>query len=98
MRRAGIALFAVAILSPTTLPWYLTWGLVITAGLTWQRRHLAVVAGMAAFLVVTYSPAGETMLYNWPFMAVAIALSVLAGVSLVRPDPLRLGIRDTLPR
>jgi alpha-1,6-mannosyltransferase len=91
VRRAGIALFAVAILSPTTLPWYLTWGLVLTAGLPWQRRHLAVIAGIAAFMVVTYSPDGETMLYNWPFMALAIALSIVAAVSVLRPDPLRLG-------
>jgi alpha-1,6-mannosyltransferase len=90
VRRAAIALFALAILSPTTLPWYLTWGLVLAAGLRWRPGHLAIVAGGSAFLVVTYSPDGETMLYAWPFMAVAIALSVLAGISLVRPDPLRL--------
>jgi alpha-1,6-mannosyltransferase len=97
IRRAGIALFAVAILSPTTLPWYLTWGLVLTAGLAWQRRHLAIVAGIAAFMVVTYTPDGETNLYNWPFMAVAVALSTVAGLSILRPDPLRLSNRDELP-
>jgi alpha-1,6-mannosyltransferase len=91
VRRAAIALFAVAILSPTTLPWYLTWGLVLAAGLPWQRRHLAVVVGIAAFLVVTYTPDGETMLYQWGFMAVAMGLSALAGVSLMRPDPLSVG-------
>ena len=31
VRRAAIALFAVAILSPTTLPWYLTWGMALAA-------------------------------------------------------------------
>ena len=93
VRRAAIALFAVAILSPTTLPWYLTWGLVLAAGLPWQRRHLAVVVGIAAFLVVTYTPDGETALYQWPFMWVAFALSTLAGVSLLRPDPLSVGVR-----
>jgi alpha-1,6-mannosyltransferase len=91
VRRAAIALFAVAILSPTTLPWYLTWGLALAAGLPWQRRHLAVVVGIAAFLVVTYTPDGETMLYEWGFMAVAIGLSTLAGLSLLRPDPLAIG-------
>jgi alpha-1,6-mannosyltransferase len=93
VRRAAIALFAVAILSPTTLPWYLTWGLVLAACLPWQRRQLAVVVGIAAFLVVTYSPDGETMLFEFFFMIVAIALSTLAGVSLMRPDPLSVGRR-----
>jgi alpha-1,6-mannosyltransferase len=93
VRRAGFALLAVAILSPTTLPWYLTWGLVLTACLTWQRWHLAIVAGISSFMILTYSPDGETMLYQWGFMAVAVALSTLAGVSLVRPDPLGLSDR-----
>jgi alpha-1,6-mannosyltransferase len=90
VRRATIALFAVAVLSPATLPWYLTWGFVLAAGLKWDRRQLAVVVGFAVFLVLTYSPSGHDLLYNWLFMAGAIGVSVLAGVSLLRPDPLRL--------
>ncbi|MFC7615328.1 hypothetical protein ACFQV2_19320 [Actinokineospora soli] len=35
-------------------------------------------------------PGGEDLLYNWPFIACAVAVSVLAGISLLRPDPLRL--------
>jgi alpha-1,6-mannosyltransferase len=97
VRRAAVALFAVAILSPTTLPWYLTWGLVLAAGLPWQRWHLAVMVSIAAFTIVAYSPDGETMLYVWPLMAGAIALSVLAGVSLMRPDPLGLSSRRAEP-
>lgn len=90
VRRAAIALFAVAVLSPATLPWYLTWGFVLAAGLKWERRQLAVVVGFAVFLVLTYSPSGHDLLYNWLFMAGAIGVSVLAGISLLRPDPLRL--------
>ncbi|WP_425394022.1 polyprenol phosphomannose-dependent alpha 1,6 mannosyltransferase MptB [Actinokineospora inagensis] len=90
VRRAAFVLFAVAVLSPATLPWYLTWGFVIAAALPWQRTRLAVVVGAAVFLVLTYSPAGEDLLYNWPFIACALAVSVLAGVSLLRQDPLRL--------
>jgi alpha-1,6-mannosyltransferase len=90
VRRAAIALFAVAMLSPATLPWYLTWGFVLAASLPWERHRLAVVVGFCVFLVLTYGPDGETMLYNWPFMAAAIGLSVLAGASLLKADPLRL--------
>ncbi|GAA2999945.1 polyprenol phosphomannose-dependent alpha 1,6 mannosyltransferase MptB [Actinokineospora diospyrosa] len=90
VRRMALVLFAVAVLSPATLPWYLTWGFVIAAALPWQRRQLAILVGAAVFLVLTYSPAGEDLLYNWPFIAAALAVSVLAGISLVRHDPLRL--------
>ncbi|MGH3858566.1 polyprenol phosphomannose-dependent alpha 1,6 mannosyltransferase MptB [Actinokineospora sp.] len=90
VRRMAFVLFAVAVLSPATLPWYLTWGFVIAAALPWQRRQLAILASAAVFLVLTYSPAGEDLLYNWPFIAGAIAVSVLAGISLLRNDPLGL--------
>jgi alpha-1,6-mannosyltransferase len=84
VRRAAIALFLVAVLSPTMLPWYLTWGLAIGAALPWRPRRLAVAAGVSVFMVAPYSPSGEQLLYEWPLMFVAIALSALAGYSLVR--------------
>ncbi|GLZ37194.1 hypothetical protein Acsp05_08190 [Actinokineospora sp. NBRC 105648] len=90
VRRMSFVLFAVAVLSPATLPWYLTWGFVIAAALPWQRRQLAILVSAAVFLVLTYSPAGEDLLYNWAFIAGAVAVSILAGISLLRPDPLRL--------
>jgi alpha-1,6-mannosyltransferase len=90
VRRAAIALFAVAVLSPATLPWYLTWAFVLAAGLKWERRQLAGLVSFAVFLVLTYSPSGHDLLYDWLFMAGAIGVSVLAGFALLRPDPLRL--------
>jgi alpha-1,6-mannosyltransferase len=91
VRRAALVLFAVAVLSATMLPWYLTWSLCLAAALPWRPRQLAVMVGVSAFMVAPYSPDGETMLYVWPLMFAAAALSVLAAVSLVRPDPLRFG-------
>ena len=85
VRRAAIALFLVAVLSPTMLPWYLTWGLAIGAALPWRPRWLAVAAGVSVFMVAPYSAAGEQLLYEWPLMFAAVALSVLAGYALVRP-------------
>ena len=87
VRRAAIALFLVAVLSPTMLPWYLTWGLALGAALPWRPRQLAVAVGVSAFMVAPYSADGETMLYVWPLMFVALALSALAGYALLRPDP-----------
>jgi alpha-1,6-mannosyltransferase len=85
VRRAAIALFLVAVLSPTMLPWYLTWGLAIGAALPWRPRWLAVAAGVSVFMVAPYSAAGEQLLYEWPLMVLAVALSVWAGYALLRP-------------
>jgi alpha-1,6-mannosyltransferase len=85
VRRAAIALFLVAVLSPTMLPWYLTWGLALGAALPWRPRLLAVAAGVSAFMVAPFSPAGEQLLYEWPLMIAAVAASALAGYALVRP-------------
>ncbi|MGH3758804.1 polyprenol phosphomannose-dependent alpha 1,6 mannosyltransferase MptB [Actinophytocola sp.] len=90
VKRAAIALLAVAILSPATLPWYLTWGFVLAAALPWRRRQLAVQVSIAVFLVLTYTPAGDDALYDWLFIGLAVGVSVLAGVSLLRPDPLKV--------
>jgi alpha-1,6-mannosyltransferase len=97
VKRAAIALLAVAILSPATLPWYLTWGFMLAAALPWKRRQLAVQVTLAVFLVLTYTPAGDDLLYNWLFIALAAGVSVLAGVSLLRPDPLNLFGPDDEP-
>jgi alpha-1,6-mannosyltransferase len=87
VRRAAIALLALAVLSPAMLPWYLTWSLAIAACLPWQRPQLAIMVVVGAFMAAPYSPDGETLLYNWPFQACAIALSLFAGWSLLRPEP-----------
>jgi alpha-1,6-mannosyltransferase len=89
VKRAAIALLVVAILSPATLPWYLTWGFMLAAALPWKRRQLALQVTLAVFLVLTYTPAGDDLLDSWLFMSLAAGVSVLAGVSLLRPDPLR---------
>ncbi|GAA5168223.1 MULTISPECIES: polyprenol phosphomannose-dependent alpha 1,6 mannosyltransferase MptB [Amycolatopsis] len=88
--RMAMTLLATAILAPPTLPWYLTWGFVVAAAFPWRRRHLAVVVGVAVFLVMAYYPTGEQALYDWWFVVVTIALGVYAAASLLRPDPLGL--------
>ncbi|HEY7592552.1 MAG TPA: polyprenol phosphomannose-dependent alpha 1,6 mannosyltransferase MptB [Actinophytocola sp.] len=93
VRKAAYALFAVALLSPTLLPWYLMWGLVLAVGLPWKPRQLAVFVGVSVFMVAPYSADGQQMMYNWAWIALAVAASVLAAVSLVRPDPLHWSAR-----
>jgi alpha-1,6-mannosyltransferase len=90
IHRAGIVLLAVAVLSPATLPWYVSWGMALLAMVAWSPRGLAWVVFCSLMLVIVYYPNGEDALYNWPYLAGCAALAALAAVSLLRPDPLRL--------
>ena len=48
IRRAGIVLLAVAVLSPAMLPWYVSWGMALVAGAPWSRRALTVAGVLLA--------------------------------------------------
>ena len=93
IRRAGIVLLAVAVLSPAMLPWYVSWGMALVAGAPWSRRALSWLVFVSLMLVIAYYPNGEDALYNWPYLAACAALSALAAVSLHRVDPLHLRLR-----
>jgi alpha-1,6-mannosyltransferase len=93
VRRAGIALLAAAVLSPATLPWYLSWGMALRAGAPWSRAKLAVTVFLSVMLVIVYYPSGEDALYNFPYLFGCGLVALLAAVSLLVPDPLRLGRR-----
>jgi alpha-1,6-mannosyltransferase len=90
VRRAGIVLLAVAVLSPANLPWYVSWGMALLAAAAWTARGLQITVFVSLMLVIFYYPNGEDALYNWPFLALCAAMAGLAAVSLLRPDPLRL--------
>jgi alpha-1,6-mannosyltransferase len=90
MRRAALAMLAVALFSPATLPWYFSWPLVAAAGLVWSRRAMvATVFGSVWIVLMTY-PDGSFGLYDAAYLATAALAAGLAALSLVRPDPLRL--------
>lgn len=90
VRRAGIVLFAVSVLSPATLPWYVSWGMALLAMTAWTARGLQYMVFASLMLIVVYYPNGEDGLYNWGYLAACAAVAVLAAVSLLREDPLRL--------
>jgi alpha-1,6-mannosyltransferase len=90
LRRAGIVLLAASLLSPTTLPWYVSWGMALLAMTAWTPRALQVMVFASLWFLVVYYPDGEAALYNLPLLAVGAAVAVLAAVSLLRPDPLGL--------
>ncbi|MGI8799324.1 MAG: polyprenol phosphomannose-dependent alpha 1,6 mannosyltransferase MptB [Pseudonocardia sp.] len=90
VRRAGLVLVAVAVLSPTTLPWYVTWGMALLAMGPWSPRALSLVVFASVWLVVVAFPDGESALYQPVYLAVCAAGALLAAISLRRPDPLGL--------
>jgi alpha-1,6-mannosyltransferase len=90
VHRAGTALLLVAVLSPATLPWYLSWGMALVAMVPWSRRGLSVMVFVSLMLIIVYYPNGEDALYNWPYLLACALVAALAAVSLHRPDPLRL--------
>lgn len=97
IRRAGIVLLAVAVLSPATLPWYVSWGMALLAAAPWSRRALFWLVFFSLFLVIVYYPNGEDALYNLPYLAACAALALLAAASLHRVDPLGLTLRNPAP-
>jgi alpha-1,6-mannosyltransferase len=103
IRRAGIVLLATAVLSPAMLPWYVSWGMALLAAAAWSVRGLQIAVFFSVMLTICYYSNGEDALYNPPYLIAWGLVSVLAAVSLVRNDPLRLsavaghGARQTFP-
>jgi alpha-1,6-mannosyltransferase len=96
VRRAALVLLWSALLAPATLPWYLTWALVLGAALPWTRRSLTWVAAGSTWLVVCTFPTGEDALTSWPYQLAMVAASLLAAAALLRRDPLGLRRRTHL--
>lgn len=90
VRRAGLVLVALAVLSPATLPWYLSWGIALLAATAWTVRGLQYAVFVSLMLVIVYQSNGEDALYNVPYLLAWGLVALLATVSLVKPDPLRL--------
>jgi alpha-1,6-mannosyltransferase len=93
VRRAGIVLLATAVLSPAMLPWYVSWGMALLAATAWTVRGLQITVFLSVMLTICYYTNGEDALYNPPYLVAWGLVAVLAAVSLVRPDPLRLSAR-----
>ncbi len=98
VRRAGFALLAVAILSPPTLPWYLTWGLAILSASPWRNRWLALSAGIAVLILLVYYPDGQEAMGDLVHMVIVILLALLTMASMLWPDPLRLRAKPGKPK
>lgn len=94
VRRAGVVLLAVALLSPATFPWYLTWPLVICAGLSWSRSAQQVLCWGSVMLLLVTFPSGDTVLYSHWYLGGFAVVALVAAKSLDTFDPLRISAKD----
>ena len=79
------ALLFIAVLHPTTQPWYLTWGLLLMAAATAGERNRWLVAGCAAaaFVVLPVGPQlGLVLLDNSTLTSLLIAGAALSVLTL----------------
>lgn len=88
---AAWAMLALLLLEPSTLPWYYVWTLVLAIAFPlplWVRR---LVVGISVYFLIVFQPDDSIVFYKPVETLIAVALGVLAAVSLGRADPLRLG-------
>ncbi|MGH3896990.1 MAG: polyprenol phosphomannose-dependent alpha 1,6 mannosyltransferase MptB [Pseudonocardiaceae bacterium] len=93
VHRAAIALLWSALLAPATLPWYLTWALVLAAAAPWRRNPLALVVAGSTWLVLATYPTGESAFHSWPYQIGMLAVALVTATALLRRDPLHLSGR-----
>ncbi len=77
----GWALVVVALLHPTTQPWYLTWGLMLMAASSASSRNRTFVgvSAFAAFVVLPVGPQlGQVLIDNSGRASIAILMAGLA--------------------
>jgi alpha-1,6-mannosyltransferase len=94
VHRATLALLWAALLAPATLPWYLSWALVLGAVLPWPRYLLACAVAGSTWLVVCTYPTGEDAFTSWPYQLGMVTAALVAGTSLLRIDPLGFRVRS----
>ncbi len=85
-----LAMSAVLLLEPSTLPWYYTWVLCLAVAFPLPRWVCVVVVLMSTVGLIVFQPDDSILLYKPVELLVAFALGTLAAASLLAPDPLRL--------
>jgi alpha-1,6-mannosyltransferase len=88
VQRTALVLLWAALLAPATLPWYLTWSLVLGAALPWPRQSLAWVVAASTWLVLCTYPTGQSAFDHWPYQLGIVSVSLIAGAALLRRDAL----------
>ncbi|WP_442790118.1 alpha-(1-_6)-mannopyranosyltransferase A [Nocardia sp. CDC160] len=84
-----VAFVAIVILSPAALPWYYSWPLALAAGFALSTRTLQILVGLCTWLMLIFQPDGAPVT-NYVHGTLAIFAAVVAALSLVQVDPLKL--------
>lgn len=80
----AVAMAAVLLLEPSTLPWYYSWALVVAGAAVIGRRGLALIAGACVYLLLVFQPDDSILLYEPVDAIVCLVPAIAAGIVLWR--------------
>ncbi|WP_300018634.1 polyprenol phosphomannose-dependent alpha 1,6 mannosyltransferase MptB [Pseudonocardia sp.] len=84
VRRAGIVLLAGAVLGPTLLSWYPSWGFALLAAAAWTTSRLGAVAFGSVLLMFLSYPDGDTAHRDLVLLGLAAVVALFAARALCR--------------
>ncbi|MEU3483370.1 polyprenol phosphomannose-dependent alpha 1,6 mannosyltransferase MptB [Streptomyces sp. NPDC033754] len=73
----GLSLVALVALSPMVQPWYLLWGTVVVAAVSWRSRAGQLLMVLSAALVYETAPSGRTPWYGFVLAGVVVAVGLV---------------------
>ncbi len=80
----AVAMAAVLLLEPSTLPWYYSWALVVAGAAVIGRRGLALIAGACVYLLLVFQPDDSILLYEPVDAILCLVPAIAAGIVLWR--------------
>jgi alpha-1,6-mannosyltransferase len=80
----AVAMAAVLLLEPSTLPWYYSWALVVAGAASIGRRGLALIAGACVYLLLVFQPDDSILLYEPVDALLCLVPALAAGIWLWR--------------
>ncbi|MFD0927087.1 polyprenol phosphomannose-dependent alpha 1,6 mannosyltransferase MptB [Williamsia deligens] len=83
----AVAMTAVLLLEPSTLPWYYSWALVVAGAAAIGRRGLAGVAAACVYLLLVFQPDDSILLYEPVSALLALVPAAVVAVALLRTAP-----------
>ncbi|MGZ8180243.1 alpha-(1-_6)-mannopyranosyltransferase A [Williamsia sp. SKLECPSW1] len=83
----AVAMAAVLLLEPSTLPWYYSWALVVAGAATFGRRGLAAVAAGCVYLLLVFQPDDSILLYEPVDAVLCLIPALVVAVALLRARP-----------
>ncbi|MBT0565281.1 alpha-(1-_6)-mannopyranosyltransferase A [Williamsia sp. CHRR-6] len=82
----AVAMLAVLLLEPSTLPWYYTWTLIFAGAAVLSARVLAVIVAGAVFGLIAFQPDDSILLYETSGVLKTVAASAFCVWLLLHRD------------